>query len=66
MTERNYTVREARAILGVSQQRMNRKLKDGHYPNHRRCECGNATFIPESDLQADIERVVARKFRGSC
>ena len=38
--------------LGLSVQRIQAKVRQGHFPNHTLCECGRrSTLIPETDLK---------------
>ena len=52
MTKNRLTTHEAAERLGVCPQRISHRLKQGHFPNHERCECGRSIMIPESDLDA--------------
>lgn len=45
------TVKEAALKKKLSTPRINAKIKQGHYPHARKCECGKTWFIPESDLK---------------
>ena len=47
---RRFTTKEVAARLGVCDQRVHAKIKQGHFPNHSRCECGRTIMIPEQDL----------------
>ncbi len=51
---------EAARYLGVCVQRVHAKLKEGHFPNARWCECGISKLIPVSDLNDDIIKVNKR------
>jgi hypothetical protein len=57
MTKRLTTAQVAKE-LGVCKQRINAKVKQGHYPNHGRCECGHAILIPRDDVDLD------KRYRG--
>lgn len=46
----NLTTREVAEILGVCQQRVQAKLRDGHFPNAFLCPCERTTLIPRKDL----------------
>lgn len=52
MTKRRLTTREVAKRLGVCYQRVITRVKQGHFPNHARCECGHAILIPEEDIIA--------------
>jgi excisionase family DNA binding protein len=53
MKKKRLTTAEAAAALGVCKQRIDAKIKQGHFPNHTRCECGRAILIPAADVELD-------------
>lgn len=53
MTKKKLTIAEAAAVLGVCKQRVDAKIKQGHFPNHATCECGRAILIPSEDVELD-------------
>ena len=47
-----YTTAEACKILGISQARITVKIRNGHFPNSKKCECGSKSWlIREDDLE---------------
>ena len=44
------TVLEVAKLLKISRGRVTEKIKQGHFPNHARCECQRTIMIPTSDL----------------
>lgn len=47
---RKLTTNQIAKHLGISHSRILHKIKQGHFPNQSRCECGRSILIPESDL----------------
>lgn len=54
MKKPRLTTREAAKRLGVCVQRVASRIKQGHFPNHERCECGMTIMIPESDIDSPV------------
>lgn len=57
------TTNQVSKLLGVSVRRVVAKIKQGRYPNAKRCECEQESWlIPESDLnlKKDEENVSER------
>jgi Helix-turn-helix domain len=50
MTKKRLTTPEVAKRLGVCQQRVMTKVRQGHFPNHEWCECGRSIMIPEEDV----------------
>lgn len=46
---------EVALMLGVCNQRIGAKLKQGHFPNAELCECGRTTMIPVDDIVHDLQ-----------
>lgn len=55
MTKKLFTTKEMAELLGLCQQRITAKIRQGHFPNARPCECGRSIMIPESDLFKGIK-----------
>jgi excisionase family DNA binding protein len=53
MKKKKLTTAEAAELLGVCKQRIDAKLKQGHFPNHKRCDCGRSILIPAADIELD-------------
>jgi len=51
--KKKLTIAEAAELLGVCKQRIDAKLKQGHFPNHKRCECCRSILIPAQDIELD-------------
>ena len=47
---KKYSTKEAAAKLGLCQQRILAKIKQGHFPSAHNCECGRSILITETDL----------------
>ena len=58
MTKR-LTTAEAAVELNVCKQRIDAKIKQGHFPNYGRCECGRTILIPREDVELD------KRYRGA-
>lgn len=48
---KRYTTREIADLLGISHQRIAKKISEGHFPSHAKCECGYKILIDKSDLK---------------
>lgn len=62
---KKYTTKQAAEILGVCAQRVYAKIEKKHFPNAKKCECGQVYLIPENDLKKELtkrkERVLNEK-----
>jgi hypothetical protein len=47
---KKYSTKRVAELLGVCPQRISAKLKQGHFPNSHKCECGRSILIPEKDI----------------
>ena len=45
-----YTTKEVAKKLRLCVQRILAKVKQGHFPNSRACECGRSIMIPDTDV----------------
>lgn len=48
---KKHTTKEVAKQLGVCEQRIRARIKQGHFPHAKRCDCGQSWLIPERDLQ---------------
>ena len=51
MKKTKVSTREAAELLGVCVQRVQAKIKQGHFPGACMCECGRSMLIPRKDLK---------------
>lgn len=62
MTKRLST-KDVASLIGVCKQRVSIKIRQGHYRDVTKCECGQTNMIPISEVTRDmlIPRPVGRK-----
>lgn len=48
------TVKDIARTKGFSIRRVQQKIKQGHFPSARKCECKKTWFIEDSDLNKEI------------
>lgn len=50
-----YTIKQTAELLDLSLSRIQAKIKQGHFPGHRFCECGKCILIPIKEVNAHLK-----------